>query len=247
MMLPLAGAALASVTPGGRVATKAGEGTLNAQRATLNAERSTLNAERSTLNAEGIHHEEHEEHEGERGGWWRLRWLPLLAVPALYFQPLPRIFDSHLKPCALYLPRVAPLSRRLGVETRACDTLTLRNLADHPVLIRLRCDDPASGFQVIARPLQRELVMRLDPGADTENPRPRIVTREPPSRPLEIEMALLTPGGEVRRRARFAPWDRPGALRVWRATGLPGIEFRWMGGALLLPQPEQVRQALQSE
>ena len=178
--------------------------------------------------------------------WRRLRWLPLLAIPPLYLQPLPVIVESHLKPCAVYLPRLAPIARFLGVRTVACDALTLRNLTDRPVLVRLACPSPASGFQVLNRPLQRALVMRLDPGADATNPRPMIVTTEPQTAPLSLEAALLTPAGDVRRRARFAPWDDPRALRVWRPTGLPGIECRWMGGALLLPRPEQVRRAGES-
>jgi hypothetical protein len=159
-----------------------------------------------------------------------------LAATAIFLQPLPQIFESHLKPCAIYLRQIAPLSHALGVKTTACDVLAFRNDTGHPLLMKLTCQTPDSRFIAYGRPPQTQIVLRIDPGRDLpENPSPVIATTAPAAEPLRIEAALLTPAGDIRRRATFAPWNGREAWRTWRESGLPGVQFRWEGGGLLQP------------
>jgi hypothetical protein len=159
-----------------------------------------------------------------------------LAATALFLQPLPQIVESHLKPCAIYLRQIAPLSHALGVKTTACDVLAFRNGTGHPLLMKLTCQNADSRFIAYGRPPQTQIVVRIDPGDDLpENPRPVIATTAPATEPLAIEAALLTLSGDIRRRATFAPWKGRDAWRVWRESGIPGVQVRWEGGGLLLP------------
>ncbi len=149
----------------------------------------------------------------------------LAAVLIAVVSGVPRILSRHLEPSSHYAGLVSVLATPFGVEVRSADAIALRQRATAATAVveielatpgaRLHSNSPRSTDS------PDHTSLRWDTAVDRDLQ--LIIVLSPAAPPPEL---LIRVGERVGRVEPVvsAQW------RVWRSTGIPGLEVRWLGG-----------------